>query len=94
MLSSNLVDLFVFRELDKNYKKYDFSNAPRFFNKELPYKKEFIEAFKTFCKEYNLPIQINSENENEILINEVDYKVSIEVLFSTRTLLKNNFVWG
>ncbi|OUW35430.1 MAG: hypothetical protein CBD39_00850 [Flavobacteriaceae bacterium TMED179] len=67
LISSNLVDLFVFRELDKNYKKYDFSNAPRFFNEELPYKKEFIEAFKTFCKEFNLPIQINSENENEIL---------------------------
>ena len=30
----------------------------------------------------------------KILINEVGYKVSIEVLFSPRILLKNDFVWG
>lgn len=67
LIASNLIDLFVFLELDKNFKKYDFTNAPRFFNEELPFQEEFLEAFKTFCKDYSIPIEITSENKKSIL---------------------------
>ena len=67
LIRSNLIDLFVFLELDKNHKKYDFNNPARFFNNELPFKEDFLEAFKIFCIEYNLPIEINSQSEKRIL---------------------------
>ncbi|OUW75518.1 MAG: hypothetical protein CBD68_04260, partial [Flavobacteriaceae bacterium TMED208] len=67
LIGSNLIDLFVFLELDKNHKKYDFDNPARFFNNELPFKEDFLEAFKIFCKENNLPIEINSQSEKRIL---------------------------
>ena len=34
LIGSNLIDLFVFLELDKHPKKFDFDNAPQFFNEE------------------------------------------------------------
>ena len=85
-MGSNLIDLFVFLELDKNHKKYNFNNAPRFFNEELPFKGEFIQAFKSFCKQYNLPIQINSENENRIL-NSIKAFIALQ-LFDENTYIR------
>jgi len=67
LISSNLIDLFVFLELDKHYKKFDFDNAPQFFNEELPYPEEFIAAFKVFCKSNSLPVEVTPENETRIL---------------------------
>tara|TARA_B110000003_G_scaffold78287_1_gene79779 strand:- start:3196 stop:4788 length:1593 start_codon:yes stop_codon:yes gene_type:complete len=86
LMGSNLIDLFVFLELDKNHKKYNFNNAPRFFNEELPFKGEFIQAFKSFCKQYNLPIQINSENENRIL-NSIKAFIALQ-LFDENTYIR------
>ena len=86
LIGSNLIDLFVFLELDKNHKKYNFNNAPRFFNEELPFKGEFIQAFKSFCKQYNLPIQINSENENRIL-NSIKAFIALQ-LFDENTYIR------
>ena len=65
-----IVGLFFglfFLELDKQYKKYNFDNAPQFFNEELPYPEEFIAAFKVFCKSYSLPIKVTQENQARIL---------------------------
>lgn len=67
LIGSNLIDLFVFLELDKNHKKYKFDNAPQFYNEPLPYAEEFIEAFKIFCNDYNLPLEVNDENKDDIL---------------------------
>lgn len=67
LIGSNLIDLFVFLELDKNHKKYKFDNAPQFYNEPLPYAEEFIEAFKIFCNDYNLPLEVNEENKDDIL---------------------------
>ena len=67
LIGSNHVDLFVLLELDKNFKKYDFNNAPQFYNEPLPFQKEFIESFKRYCKNNSLPLEVNEENEESIL---------------------------
>ena len=67
LVTSNLIDLFVFMELDKNYKKYNFNNAPKFFNEELPFEDDFIQSFKSFVKNYKLQIEVNSINKKAIL---------------------------
>ena len=67
LISSNYIDLFVFQQLNKNYKKYDFNNAPQFYNEPLPFQKEFIASFKRFCKNNSLPIEVNEQNEESIL---------------------------
>jgi len=69
LISSNYIDLFVFQQLNKNYKKYDFNNAPQFYNEPLPFQKEFIASFKRFCKNNSLPIEVNEQNEESILIS-------------------------
>ena len=61
MMRSNLVDRFVFLELDKNTDKYKFENAPKFFSEELPFKEDFIQAFKEYCTANNYPIEIKDE---------------------------------
>ena len=55
------IDRFVFLELDKNTDKYKFENAPKFFSEELPFKEDFIQAFKEYCTANNYPIEINGE---------------------------------
>src|SRR6056300_712932 len=61
IMRSNLVDRFVFLELDKNIKKYNFDNAPKFFNEELPYKEDFVKAFKDYCLANNYPVDFKDE---------------------------------
>jgi hypothetical protein len=62
-----LIDLFVFLELDKHPKKYNFENAPQFFNEDLPNPDDFIAAFEVFCSEYKLPVKVTSKNKANIL---------------------------
>lgn len=76
LLRSNLVDRFVFLELDKNVRKYNFTNAPRFFNEELPFKDDFIEAFLQYCEENNYPIKVKDE---ESLINSIKAYIAIQL---------------
>jgi hypothetical protein len=71
-----LVDRFVFLELDKNVRKYNFTNAPRFFNEELPFKDDFIEAFLQYCEENNYPIKVKDE---ESLINSIKAYIAIQL---------------
>ena len=67
LIGSNHVDLFVFLELDSNYKKYNFNNAPQFYSEPLPFQKEFLKSFKRYCKENSLPLEINEENKASVL---------------------------
>lgn len=67
LIGSNLIDLFVFLELDKHPKKYNFENAPQFFNEDLPNPDDFIAAFEVFCSEYKLPVKVTSKNKANIL---------------------------
>ena len=78
LIGSNLIDLFTFLELDKNYKKYKFDNAPRFFNEGLPKPEQFIFAFEEFCKQYNLPIKVTSKNK-EIILNSIKAFIALQV---------------
>lgn len=76
LMRSNLVDRFVFLELDKNIKKYNFNSAPRFFNEELPFKEDFIAAFKEYCKENNFPIEVK---DDESLLNSIKAYIAIQL---------------
>ncbi len=76
IMQSNLVDRFVFLELDKNINKYNFDNVAQFFNEELPYKEDFIAAFKEYCKQNNYPIEIENE---ESLLNSIKAFIAIQI---------------
>ena len=78
ILNSNIIDLFVFLELDKNSKKYNFDNAAKFFNEDLPNKKEFISSFKKFCKENSLPINIDNYIESSVL-NSIKAHIALQL---------------
>jgi hypothetical protein len=75
-MQSNLVDRFVFLELDKNINKYNFDNVAQFFNEELPYKEDFIAAFKEYCEQNNYPIEIENE---ESLLNSIKAFIAIQL---------------
>jgi carboxyl-terminal processing protease len=76
IMQSNLVDRFVFLELDKNINKYNFDNVAQFFNEELPYKEDFIAAFKEYCEQNNYPIEIENE---ESLLNSIKAFIAIQL---------------
>jgi carboxyl-terminal processing protease len=76
IMKSNLVDRFVFLELDKNINKYNFDNVAQFFNEELPYKEDFIAAFKEYCEQNNYPIEIENE---ESLLNSIKAFIAIQL---------------
>jgi|TARA_B110000285_G_scaffold230203_1_gene296344 carboxyl-terminal processing protease len=79
-IRSNILNRFVFLEMDANPKKYKFDNAPMFYNEPLPFKEELVQAFKKYCKENSYPITINDKNE-AILINATKAYIAIQ-LFS------------
>ena len=76
IMQSNLVDRFVFLELDKNPSKYNFDNRAQFYNEELPFKEDFIAAFIAYCKERNYPIQVENE---ESLLNSIKAFIAIQL---------------
>ena len=78
IISSNVFDLFVFLELDKNSKKYNFDSAAKFFNEELPNKDEFISSFKKFSKEHSLPIKVDDKFEITIL-NSIKAHIALQL---------------
>ena len=67
IIGSNLIDLFVFLELDKNVKNFNFDNKQKFLNEELPNPNQFIDSFTEFCKKNNLPIKVTKKNKKNIL---------------------------
>jgi hypothetical protein len=64
--------------MDSNPKKYNFENSAQFFNEPLPYKEDFIEAFKTYCAENSFPIEINDKNE-AIFLNSAKAFIAIQL---------------
>jgi carboxyl-terminal processing protease len=90
LIRSNLVDRFVFLELDQNIQKYNFDSAPRFLNEELPYREDFIKAFKQYCEENNFPIDVKDDDS---LINSIKAYIAIQLFdenLSTRIINKGD----
>ena len=86
LIRSNLVDRFVFLELDQNIQKYNFDSAARLFNEELPFKEDFIKAFKLYCKENNFPIEVK---DDERLLNSIKAYIAVQLFdenLSTRII--------
>ena len=86
LIRSNLVDRFVFLELDKNIQKYNFDSAARLFNEELPFKVDFIKSFKLYCKENNFPIEVK---DDERLLNSIKAYIAVQLFdenLSTRII--------
>ena len=86
LIRSNIVDRFVFLELDKNIQKYNFDSAARLFNEELPFKEDFIKAFKLYCKENNFPIEVK---DDERLLNSIKAYIAVQLFdenLSTRII--------
>lgn len=48
----------------------------QFFNEELPYKEDFIAAFKEYCEQNNYPIEIENE---ESLLNSIKAFIAIQL---------------
>ena len=78
IIGSNLIDLFVFLELDKNVKNFNFDNKQKFLNEELPNPNEFIDSFTEFCKKNNLPIKVTKKNKENIL-NSIKAFIALQV---------------
>jgi carboxyl-terminal processing protease len=86
LIRSNLVDRFVFLELDQNIQKYNFDSAARLLNEELPFKEDFIKAFKLYCKENNFPIEVK---DDERLLNSIKAYIAVQLFdqnLSTRII--------
>lgn len=77
-LRSNVLNNFIFLEMDANPQKYNFENAAQFFNEPLPFKEDFMEAFKIYCTENSFPIEINNKNE-AIFFNSAKAFIAIQL---------------
>jgi len=77
-LRSNVLNNFIFLEMDANPQKYNFENAAQFFNEPLPFKEDFMEAFKTYCTANGFPIEINNKNE-AIFFNSAKAFIAIQL---------------
>ncbi len=62
-IQSNLVNHFLFLEMDKNRKPFKFSGPAHFFSEPLPNTEALIKAFKSYSKERNLDIDFAKEKE-------------------------------
>jgi len=77
-LRSNVLNNFIFLEMDANPKKYAFENPAQFFNEPLPYQEDFVEAFKEYCKANSFPIEINEKNK-AIFLNSAKAFIAIQL---------------
>ena len=78
IIGSNIIDLFVFLELDKNVKNFNFDNKQKFLSEELPNPNQFIDSFAEFCKKNNLPIKVTKKNKENIL-NSIKAFIALQV---------------
>ena len=76
MLRSNLVNRYVFLEMDKVRGKYNFNNAARFYNEELVDQDNFFKSFKDYCLENDFPIMINNR---KMLINSIKAYIALQL---------------
>ena len=77
-LRSNVLNNFIFLEMDANPKKYAFENPAQFFNEPLPYQEDFLQAFEEYCKVNSFPIEINEKNR-AIFLNSAKAFIAIKL---------------
>ena len=84
ILRSNLVNRFVFLELDKNRTLYTYESLAALIENPLPNKEELLRSFQTFFKNQGVPVRM----ENELLIeNSIKAYLALQ-LFDQEAFLK------
>ena len=84
ILRSNLVNRFVFLELDKNRTLYTYESLAALIENPLPNKEEILISFQTFFKNQGVPVRM----ENELLIeNSIKAYLALQ-LFDQEAFLK------
>ena len=76
MLRSNLVNRYVFLEMDKVRKKYNFNNQAKFYNDELVDKDNFFKSFEKYCIENDFPLKINNK---KMVINSIKAYIALQL---------------
>ena len=76
MLRSNLVNRFVFLEMDKVRRKYNFNNVARFYNDELVDQDKFFKSFENYCLENDFPLKINNR---KMVINSIKAYIALQL---------------
>ena len=84
ILRSNLVNRFVFLELDKNRALYTYESVAALIQNPLPNKKELLTSFEIFFKNQGVPVRMG----NELLIeNSIKAYLALQ-LFDQEAFLK------
>ena len=76
MLRSNLVNRYVFLEMDKVREKYNFNNAARFYSEELIDQNKFFNSFEDYCLENDFPLIINNR---KMVINSIKAYIALQL---------------
>ena len=76
MLRSNLVNRFVFLEMDKFRVKYKFKNPAKFYNEPLMDQDQFFKSFKEYCLENDFPLKINNK---KMVINSIKAYIALQL---------------
>ena len=76
MLRSNLVNRYVFLEMDKVRKKYNFNNSAKFYNDELVDQDNFFKSFEKYCIENDFPLKINNK---KMVINSIKAYIALQL---------------
>ena len=76
MLRSNLVNRYVFLEMDKVRKKYNFNNQAKFYNDELVDQDNFFKSFEKYCIENDFPLKINNK---KMVINSIKAYIALQL---------------
>lgn len=78
ILQSNLVNLFVFREMDKNRGFYNSLNKAQFFNEPLPNRDLFLDKFKQFCAENGYALAYEP-GDSELLFRSIKAYMALQL---------------
>jgi carboxyl-terminal processing protease len=76
ILRSNLVNRFVFLQIDKFRSKYIFRNPAKFYNEPLIDSALFLKSFKEYCQQNNFPLKIKDDNS---VINSIKAYVGLQL---------------
>ena len=76
MLRSNLVNRYVFLEMDKVREKYNFNNPARFYSEELIDQDKFFNSFEDYCLENDFPLIINNR---KMVMNSIKAYIALQL---------------